>query len=166
MCMSKLAYIFFSICTLCILAHICLAANEPVIIDYDMPMETVCEPETEVDVESLGIFKLTAYCSCKKCCGIWAENRPNGVVYGASGEELVAGYSIAVDPDVIPYGTEVVINGHTYRADDCGGAVKGKCIDVYFESHNEAKEFGVKTAEVWLSGDKERRRDNGSEQSK
>ena len=97
---------------------------------------------------SLGEFKLTAYCPCVECCGIWANNRPNGVVYGSIGEELKEGYSIAVDPTVISYGTEVIINGRTYKAQDCGGAIKGNRIDIYFDSHNDALEFGVQYAEV------------------
>lgn len=99
---------------------------------------------------SLGVFKLTAYCQCEKCCGIWAYNRPNGVVYGAIGEELKECYSIAVDPNVIPYRTEVIINGHTYRAQDCGGGIKGNEIDIYFKSHDDALEFGVQYAEVFI----------------
>ena len=102
-----------------------------------------------VEPVSLGNFKLTAYCSCSLCCGKWANNRPNGVVYGAIGEELKEGYSIAVDPAVIPYRSEVVINGHTFKAQDCGGAIKGNRIDVYFEDHNDALEFGVQYAEVF-----------------
>ena len=98
----------------------------------------------------MGNFKLTAYCSCSLCCGVWADNRPNGMVYGAIGEELIEGYSIAVDPNVIPYRTEVIINGNTYKAQDCGGAIKGNRIDVYFEDHNDALEFGVQYVEVFI----------------
>lgn len=113
------------------------------------------ETDKEVDAQavepvSLGEFKLTAYCSCEICCGIWAINRPNGIVYGAIGEELKEDYSIAVDPNVIPYRTEVIINGNTYKAQDCGGAIKGNRIDVYFEDHNDALEFGVQYAEVFI----------------
>ena len=114
------------------------------------------ETDKEVDANqavepvSLGNFKLTAYCSCSLCCGKWAYNRPNGVVYGAIGEELKEGYSIAVDPTVIPYRTEVIINGHTYKAQDCGGAIKGNRIDVYFNDHQAALNFGVQYAEVFL----------------
>lgn len=113
------------------------------------------ETDKEVDAQAvkpvnLGEFKLTAYCSCEKCCGKWANNRPNGIVYGAIGEELKEGYSIAVDPDVIPYKTEVIINGRTYKAQDCGGAIKGNRIDVYFEDHNDALEFGVQYADVFV----------------
>ena len=79
--------------------------------------------------KSMGEFKVTAYCSCEKCCGEWAMNRPDGIVYGSSGEELIPGYSIAVDPKVIPYGTEVIIGGNRYIAHDTGGAIKGNRID-------------------------------------
>lgn len=119
--------------------------------------EKTIEAETDKEVDalvaklvSLGEFKLTAYCSCPICCGEWAYNRPNGIVYGSTGERLREGYSIAVDPNVIPYGTEVIINGHTYKAQDCGGAIKRNRIDVYFEDHNEALKFGVQYAEVFL----------------
>lgn len=106
-------------------------------------------------IRSLGKFKLTAYCSCKKCCGKYAANRPvdengNEIVYGSTGAQLQAGVSIAVDPRVIPYGTKVVINGHTYVAQDTGGSIKGKKIDVYFDDHQEALDFGVKKAEVFI----------------
>lgn len=117
----------------------------------------IVENEIDIDDEqtitfvSLGEFKLTAYCPCEICCGIWANNRPNGIVYGAIGEELKEYYSIAVDPSVIPYGTEVIINGNVYKAQDCGGAIKGNRIDVYFEDHNEALDFGVQYAEIFLN---------------
>jgi 3D (Asp-Asp-Asp) domain-containing protein len=113
------------------------------------------ETDREVDIQAvkpvnLGEFKLTAYCSCSICCGKWANNRPNGIVYGAIGEELKEGYSIAVDPNVIPYRTEVIINGRTYKAQDCGGAIKGNRIDVYFEDHDDALEFGIQYSEVFV----------------
>ena len=107
---------------------------------------------------SLGEFKLTGYCSCKICCNGWSNNRPkdeygNEIVYGAIGEELKEDYSIAVDPSVIPYRTEVIINGHTYKAQDCGGAIKGNRIDIYFENHQAALDFGVQYAEVFVKSE-------------
>ena len=125
--------------------------------------KTTIEIETDKDGDtnqavkpvSLGEFRLTAYCSCEFCCGKWANNRPideggNEIVYGAIGERLKEGYSIAVDPKVIPYRTEVIINGHTYKAQDCGGAIKGNRIDVYFEDHQAALNFGLQYAEVFI----------------
>lgn len=46
--------------------------------------ETVPEPEPEW-IEAVA----TAYCSCEICCGEWALNRPNGIVYTASGAAAV-----------------------------------------------------------------------------
>lgn len=105
---------------------------------------------------NLGEYKLTAYCSCAKCCGKYADNRPldsdgQEIVYGSTGERLTAGYSIAVDPSVIPYGSVVTINGHEYKAMDCGGAIKGNRIDIYFDDHTEALQFGVQYADVFLA---------------
>lgn len=111
--------------------------------------------EEEPKVVSLGEFKLTAYCSCEKCCDGWANNRPvdeygNEIVYGSIGEKLVEGVSIAVDPNVIPYGSEVVISGSTYIAHDTGGAIDGNRIDVYHNDHQNAIEFGVQYCEVFI----------------
>lgn len=118
--------------------------------------ETIQEPAPEQPKRiSLGEFKLTAYCSCKKCCGFWAYGRPfdengNDIVIGASGERLYQGVSIAVDPAVIPYDSKVYIDGKEYIAHDCGGAIKGNRIDVYFDNHQDALGFGVQYANVEL----------------
>ena len=92
----------------------------------------------------LGRFKLTAYCNCSKCCGKWAGGPT------ASGVMPKAGRTIAVDPKVIPLGSKVKINGHTYVAEDTGGAIKGNRIDVYHSSHSAALDFGVHHADVYL----------------
>ena len=113
-----------------------------------IPLDYLEEPEPEI--ECLGSFKVTAYCSCESCCGEWAYNRPNGIVYGASGMELVGGYSIAVDPTVIPYGTIVIIDGQEYIAADCGGAIKGNRIDLYYSSHERALQHGVGYYDVYV----------------
>jgi len=94
--------------------------------------ETHAPEHTEITVTA------TAYCPCEKCCG-----KSDGVT--ATGTKATAGRTIAVDPSVIPYGTEVIINGHTYIAEDCGGAVKGNSIDIFFNTHEEARQFGRQT---------------------
>ena len=101
----------------------------------------------------------TAYCPCEKCCGKWGKNRPkdeNGepIVYTASGAIAKAGRTIAVDPSVIPYGTEVIINGKAFVAEDCGGAIKGSHIDIYFDTHKEALDFGKKDLTVYIEMEK------------
>lgn len=109
----------------------------------------------EIVWNSLGEFQLTAYCSCVHCCGYWATVRPvdehgNPIVYTASGEIAQAGVTIAVDPSVIPYGTEVKIGDHVYIAQDTGGAIDENRIDVYFDNHQEALLFGMQTEEVFV----------------
>lgn len=107
------------------------------------PAEPLMEEETTTyTLEDLGEFKLTAYCTCPKCCGDWAD----GITY--TGTEATPGRTIAVDPDVIPLGSTVDVNGYTYVAEDIGGAIKGKRIDVLFPSHQEALEFGVQYSNV------------------
>lgn len=127
--------------------------EEPVV---EEPKEI--EESVEPELISLGEFKLTAYCSCQKCCGKWALNRPldesgNEIVYGASGQRLFAGSSVAVDPSVIPLGTEIIINDNIYIAQDTGSAVKGNVIDVYFDSHEDAWNFGLQYAEVFIKAE-------------
>jgi 3D (Asp-Asp-Asp) domain-containing protein len=93
-------------------------------------------------MESLGMFKLTAYCPCKNCTS-------DGDGITASGTVATQGRTIAVDPSIIPYGTVLIINEHEYIAEDSGGKwIQGKEIDIFFDSHQEALEFGVQYAEV------------------
>lgn len=92
---------------------------------------------------------ITAYCPCEKCCGIWAKNRPNGVVYTASGEVAQEGVTVAADWDVYPAGTVLYIEGMgEYVVQDVGGAVNGNHIDIFLSSHEKAVNFGKQTAFV------------------
>lgn len=96
-------------------------------------------------------YEATAYCSCEKCCGTWAENRPDGVVYTASGAVAQEGVTIAADWDVLPPGTVVYIDGLGERVvQDRGGAIKGNSVDVYFEDHDEALVFGRQTVRLYI----------------
>lgn len=108
--------------------------------------------EPEPTPVSLGKFKLTAYCACFKCCG----KHPSDIGYGItkSGVRAVEGVTVAADPSVIPLGTEITIDGVGERmVQDTGSAIKSNRIDVYFESHQEALEFGVQYKEVFMKGD-------------
>ena len=83
------------------------------------------------------LFTITAYCGCEKCCG-----KTDRIT--ATGTCAVEGVTIAVDPTVIPYGSLVDIEGiGTFVAEDCGGAIKGNKIDIYFERHEDALKFGI-----------------------
>ena len=92
----------------------------------------------------------TAYCSCENCCGVWALDRPDGVVYTASGAVARPNHTIAVDTSVFPFGTVLVYNGIEYVAEDTGSAVKGNIIDIYFDNHEDAWNWGRQEIEVIL----------------
>lgn len=85
--------------------------------------------------------KITAYCPCRECSGKWGHST-------STGARATEGRTVAVDPKVIPYGSKIIIEGHTYIAEDCGGGVKGNHIDIFFESHDDVEKFGCKTREV------------------
>lgn len=98
---------------------------------------------SDAALTSLGVFRVTHYCPCSICCGPWAD----GIT--STGTTAVTNHTIAVEPSQIPYGTSVVINGQVYVAEDCGGAIKQNCIDVYVASHSEAMAKGVFYTEVY-----------------
>lgn len=97
----------------------------------------------EQSLRSLGIFRTTAYCPCRKCSQSWGARTCTGTIASA-------GHTIAVDPRVIPFGTKVMINGTIYTAEDRGGAVKGNHIDIFFNTHGETKAYGTRNVEVFL----------------
>lgn len=108
----------------------------------------------ELEIISLGEYRLTAYCGCSKCCGKWGENRPldeNGkpIVYTANMSIAKEGVTVAADINVLPYGTKVIIDGHEYIVQDRGGVINGNRIDIYFESHQDALNFGVQYKEIY-----------------
>ena len=81
-------------------------------------------------------YKITAYCSCAKCCGK-ATGRT------ASGAKATAGVTVAA-PAKFAFGTKLNIGGHVYTVQDRGGAIQGNRIDVYVSSHSAALQWGVK----------------------
>lgn len=71
----------------------------------------------------------------------------------ATGVQVQPGVTCAVDPDVIPLGSIVVVDFgdgviHSYRAEDTGGAVRGNHVDLCVSSHQEAEALGVMHATV------------------
>lgn len=67
--------------------------------------------------------------------------------------------AIAVDPRVIPYGTRMFIVSKDGRyiygvatAEDCGGAIKGKIVDLFYESYDQAINFGRRDVEIYFLG--------------
>lgn len=86
---------------------------------------------------------LTAYSADFASTGKSKGDSGYGVTF--SGTTVQEGRTIAVDPKVIPIGWWVYIEGIGFRrAEDTGSAVKGKKIDVYYDSEKLADRFGTK----------------------
>ena len=70
----------------------------------------------------------------------------------STGVRAQVNHTIAVDPEIIPYGSEIMIDGQIYVAEDCGGAVKNNVIDIWVE--NQSNSFGVKYTEIYIKREK------------
>ncbi len=122
----------------------CNLAKEIQAAEVEPKQETI-ELKSEyayTDYKSLGEFVITHYCDCQKCT-------LDGDGITASGTKATAGRTIAADPDVLPMGSTVIIDGHTYTVEDVGGAIEGNRIDIFMDSHEEALQAGVRTVEVF-----------------
>lgn len=104
---------------------------------------TSFEPQEFTAVEYMGEFTVTHYCDCPICCGEWSD----GIT--ASGTVATPGRTIAVDPNVIPLGSKLLIDGEKYIAEDTGGAIKGNRLDVFVATHEEGINRGKVEREVW-----------------
>lgn len=61
--------------------------------------------------------------------------------------------TVAVDPNVIPLGTFMYIDGYGYAiAADTGGAIKGNKIDIYYDYEQECNNWGVQNVKVTILG--------------
>lgn len=101
--------------------------------------ETVKNSQRIVD---LGEFKLTAYCPCQKCCGKWS----NGIT--STGVTAQPNRTIAVDTDVIPYGSTVIIDGKEYVAEDCGGMVLALVENLHKNGFNYSRNLFVECGDI------------------
>lgn len=100
----------------------------------------------EYELIYIGDYKITHYCNepYAHICGYGKRTT-------ATGTTTEVGRTVAVDPNVIPYGTQMYIEGYGWRiAEDCGGAVKGNHIDVLVDYHDEALSMGVPIKGVWI----------------
>lgn len=118
-----------------------MECNEAIVLE--------CKNEhiTEMQDVLVGEFILTAYCPCSICCGSYS-NPSNPET--ASGAIAQANHTIAADTSILPFGTEVIINGQAYIVEDVGGGVNGNHIDIFFDTHSEALDFGKKVEKVYI----------------
>jgi len=112
-------------------------------------------PQPTFASEYWEIYKVTAYCDCPKCCGIWAKKgvNKNGQRIFANGEPTAFG-GVAADKS-IPFGSKVIFEkepiagkGRIFIVKDRGGTIRSKRIDLWLETHQDALKFGVKYLRV------------------
>jgi 3D (Asp-Asp-Asp) domain-containing protein len=71
-----------------------------------------------------------------------AETKASGNAIAADNSPAVPGKTIAVDPNKIPLGSIVVINGVKYLANDTGSAIQGLKVDICCWTKEEAEQGG------------------------
>lgn len=116
----------------------------PETVDKDASEFPVAEDEPEKlpteEYISLGDFEVTAYSL--------AEGSGCGLTKSGTVPQL--NYTVAVDPEVIPLGSVLVIDGIDYVAEDIGGLVKGKVVDIYVEDTQTALNYGRQVHEIFI----------------
>jgi len=109
------------------------------------------QSEIEVGHEPSGEWqtvrmRVTAYCACRRCCGKFAD----GIT--ASGHKIRRGDAFSAADKRYSFGTEMVVagynNGKPIKVLDRGGAIRGNRLDVFFNSHRKAMQWGVKYIDV------------------
>ena len=94
------------------------------ILEYSLDPESAKAEETYTKGASLGTFQIVGYSG-------------GGLTY--SGAPTQANHTIAADLTVLPLGTKVFVGDTVYTVEDIGSAVKGKMIDIYFSTMDEAR---------------------------
>ena len=103
--------------------------------------------DTEHELVYMGDFEISYYCNedYSHICNDGGGGKTS------TGTTPSVGRTIAVDPSVIPYGSNVYIEGFGwYVAEDCGGGVNGNHIDMLVDTHDEALDLGRDSGEVWI----------------
>jgi 3D (Asp-Asp-Asp) domain-containing protein len=93
-------------------------------------------------------MEVTAYCACTKCCGPKAQ----GITASGKRVSYNGGKFVAADTRLLKFHTKLVIPGYASNQPvpviDRGGAIKGNKLDVYFPTHQEARQWGRKKIDV------------------
>lgn len=106
------------------------------------------EAVVEIPSNYLGEFSISHYCSCPICTGTAKGSRT------ATGHIPREGRTVAVDTKLIPLHSIVYVEGlGTFVAEDVGGGVKGKHLDIYIDDHQRALNLGTlggQKLKVWV----------------
>jgi len=95
------------------------------------------------DWEPLGTYRITAYCPCARCCGKSDGITADGT-YAPTWPERIVSASKG-----IPFGTRMWIEGvGVVTVHDRGGAIDGRRAELFFQTHDEALQWGVQELKV------------------
>jgi len=96
------------------------------------------------------LMRVTAYCPCSKCCGEYAD----GIT--ACGHKIRPRDAFVAADEKFAFGSELIVPGYNegkpVKVLDRGGSIKGNRLDVFFHTHEEALQWGVKYLEVKIIG--------------
>ncbi len=94
-------------------------------------------------------MRVSAYCPCRKCCG----KHSDGLT--ASAHRIRRGDMFVAADNKYDFKTRFIIPGYNESKPvevlDRGGAIRGNRLDVFFHSHKEAREWGLKYMDVKVS---------------
>lgn len=94
-----------------------------------------------INAEYLGSFRVTFYTPY--------DGSSTGRT--ATGTKAIPGKTVAVDPNVIPLGTRLFVEGlGEVIAEDTGGVIRGNRLDYCVSSRQEAYKLGVKKLKIWI----------------
>jgi 3D (Asp-Asp-Asp) domain-containing protein/uncharacterized protein YabE (DUF348 family) len=121
---------------------------EPAVSVFENQSPLNYDPTPPAEYGSKLTMSATAYSSCYACTG----KNPGDYWYGITRSGMKARYGVvAVDPNVIPLNTKLYVEGYGYCvAGDTGGAIKGKKIDLYFDSMDTVNAFGRQSRVVYV----------------
>ena len=141
-------------------AAVCVLAAA--LIVWRIPMRKALRRHTPPPRDP-SLVLVTGYCSCGECCG-WERDwfgfgepvhssgprkgKPKQVGVTASGAMATNG-TIAADVKVYPFGTQLHVPGYgTGTVQDVGGSIRGRHIDIWFPTHEEARCWGARWLKV------------------
>ena len=108
--------------------------------------------EQQPDIQELPFKKLGKYSLSWYSPKELGKEKPQELKT-STGKIPKEGRTIAVDPNVIPYGSIVYIQDYgVFIAEDCGSAIKQNRIDIFTSNYDYAISMGKKVSNVWVLG--------------
>ena len=129
---------------------------------WRLPVRKALRRRTAVPQDP-SLVLVTGYCNCGECCswerswfGMGApvhaagpqKGKPKAVGVTASGTTATNG-TIAADVKVYPFGTRLFVPGYgTGTVEDVGGSIRGRHVDIWFPTHEQARRWGARWLKV------------------